>query len=135
MYEFHGWFALEESPAEVEFGEEKFGELIEDVRERVAAIDWMSGEARLKVFNGRFVLTVHGMPNRRRDEEQELTELLEYVARRLPGSHGLLYERDDEAGDPPWPDGYRVRVMARGEIAVRFDPFLSPVQPVVEDCP
>ncbi|WP_275291964.1 Imm7 family immunity protein [Amycolatopsis sp. La24] len=133
MYTFHGWFELDESPSEVEWGEEKFDELLEEVRERVAAIDWLSGEARLKVFNGMHVLTVNGMPNRRRDEEQELTELLEYVARLLPGSHGLLYELDDDAREMPWPDGFRVRVMARGEITVRLDPFLSPLRPVVED--
>ncbi|MFE3170490.1 Imm7 family immunity protein [Amycolatopsis sp. NPDC059090] len=133
MYKFHGWFDLAESPGEPEWGEEKFDELIEDVRERVDAVDWMSGEARLKVFNGMFVLWVNGMPNHTGVHRAELDELLGYIARVLPGSHGILYEWDEESSEWPWPYGYRVRVMARGEISVRTDPFLSPLQPVVED--
>ncbi|SEP53765.1 Imm7 family immunity protein [Amycolatopsis saalfeldensis] len=133
MYEFHGWFQLSESPKEIEFGEEKFDDLLKGVRDRVAEIDWASGEAALKVFNGEHLLLVNGAPNRRRDEERELTELLEYVARQLPGSWGLLYEQAEDMESPPGQGGYRVRVMARGEITVRLDPFLSPVQPVVED--
>ncbi|MEU3185135.1 Imm7 family immunity protein [Streptomyces sp. NPDC006923] len=34
---------------------------------------------------------------------------------------------------PPGQGAFRVRVMARGEIHIRLDPFLSPVRPVIED--
>lgn len=58
---------------------------------------------------------------------------LEYVAQLLPGSFGLLYERDEEMTGAPGQNGFRVRVMARGELSLRLDPFLSPLQPVIED--
>jgi hypothetical protein len=32
-----------------------------------------------------------------------------------------------------WAGAFRVKVMARGEVHVRMDPFLSPVRPVIED--
>jgi hypothetical protein len=56
------------------------------------------------------------------------------LAERLGGaSWGLLYERSADMEEPPGQGGFRVRVMARGEIQVRLDPFLSPVRPVIED--
>ncbi|RSM46041.1 hypothetical protein DMA12_12205 [Amycolatopsis balhimycina DSM 5908] len=131
MYEFHGWFGLAETPEEIE--EEKFDGLLAELRVKISGIDWSSGEAELKVFNGLHFLLVNGVPNRRRDEERELTELLEYVARRFPGSWGMLYERSDDMDTPPGPGAFRVRVMARGELHERLDPFLSPVRPVIED--
>jgi len=51
----------------------------------------------------------------------------------LPASYGLLYERDDEARDWPGPNAFKVTVIARGTAAERFDPFLSPCNPVIED--
>ncbi|WP_084506113.1 Imm7 family immunity protein [Amycolatopsis sp. ATCC 39116] len=37
---------------------------------------------------------------------------LRFVSRRLPGSYGLLYERDDEIRIPPGPNAFRVTVLA-----------------------
>ncbi|WP_116206176.1 Imm7 family immunity protein [Amycolatopsis circi] len=135
MYVVHGWFELEESPAEPEWGEEKLDELVEEVRARIAGTDFGTSEVTLKIFNGIYVLRVDGAPNHRGTEIPEVIEFLEYVARLLPGSYGLLYERDEEASDAPGQNGFRVRVMARGELGLRLDPFLSPIQPVIEDCP
>ncbi|HEY4867755.1 MAG TPA: Imm7 family immunity protein, partial [Candidatus Dormibacteraeota bacterium] len=45
----------------------------------------------------------------------------------------LLYERDDEMPVPPGPNAFRVRVLARGRIELRLDPFLSPNIPTIED--
>uniref|UniRef100_UPI001E350C22 Imm7 family immunity protein n=1 Tax=Amycolatopsis bullii TaxID=941987 RepID=UPI001E350C22 len=122
---------MAETPEEIEA--ERFDESLKELRKRVSAINWASGEAALKVFNGLSFLTVNGAPNRRRDEERELTELLEYVAREFPGSWGVLYERSDDMDSPPGPGAFRVRVMSRGALHLRLDPFLSPVHPVIED--
>lgn len=64
--------------------------------------------------------------NRRREEGDRLDLFLAVIARRLPGSYGLIYERDDEMPDPPGPNAFRVRVMAAGTLTERQDPFLSP---------
>ena len=55
------------------------------------------------------------------------------ASRKLPGSWGLIYERDDEMLDPPGPNAFRVRVLARGTIVERPDSFLSPCNPIIED--
>jgi hypothetical protein len=74
-----------------------------------------------------------GLVNRRRDEAEELDALVAFIARRFPGAWGLLYERADDLPSPPGPGAFRVRVLARGEVTERLDPFLSPVRPLIED--
>ncbi|MEV6674796.1 Imm7 family immunity protein [Streptomyces sp. NPDC051162] len=131
MYEFHGWFGIAESAEEADTG--SLSEGVTDLRDRISGIQWATGEVRLAVHNGQHFLTVNGLVNRRRDEARELDALLEHLARRFPGAWGLLYERSDDFTDPPGSGAFRVRVMARGAIQERLDPFLSPCQPVIED--
>ncbi|MEV4501992.1 Imm7 family immunity protein [Streptomyces klenkii] len=131
MYEFHGWFGIAESPEEADAGSLAQG--LSDLRVRLSRIRWVTGEVRLAVHNGEYFLTANGLVNRRRDEARELEALLEYVAGRFLGAYGLLYERSDDFTDPPGPGGFHVRVMARGVLQSRFDPFLSPCRPVIED--
>ncbi|MFG2676842.1 Imm7 family immunity protein [Streptomyces sp. NPDC048445] len=71
--------------------------------------------------------------NRRRDEVEELDKRLHHICVRFPGSWGLLYERSPGMETPPGQGAFRVRVMARGQIRIHLDPFLSPVRPVIED--
>jgi Immunity protein 7 len=80
-------------------------------------------------------LSICGTVNhRRREEGGRLDLFLAIIARKFPGSWGLIYERDDEMPEPPGPNAFRVRVLARGTIAEHLDPFLSPCNPVIEDC-
>ena len=131
MYEFHGWFGIAESTEESDAGGLDSG--IDELRTRIAKIDWATGEAVLKVHNGEYFVLANGLMNRRRDEAAELDDLLQHIATRFPGSWGLLYERSSDMNVPPGPGAFRVRVMARGELSVRMDPFLSPVRPTIED--
>lgn len=131
MYEFHGWFGLSESPEESDSGTLYSG--VDVLRQRIACLDWATGGVHLAIHNGQHFLTVGGLMNRRRDEADELNSLLEHVASRFPGSWGVLYERSDDFDEPPGPGAFRVRVMARGILQTRLDPFLSPCRPVIED--
>ncbi|MET9668883.1 Imm7 family immunity protein [Streptomyces sp. NPDC006475] len=131
MYEFHGWFGIAESPEEADAGSLDAG--ITELRARIAEIDWATGDVVLNVHNGEFFVLANGLMNRRRDEAAELDALLSHIATRFPGSWGLLYERAPDMDEPPGQGAFRVRVMARGEIQLRLDPFLSPVRPVIED--
>ncbi|GAA3653250.1 Imm7 family immunity protein [Streptomyces fenghuangensis] len=131
MCEFHGWFGVAESPEESEAGGLEPG--INELRARIADIKWSTADAELRIYNGQYFVTVNGLVNRRRDEATELEELLRYIATRFPGSWGLLYERSADMEEPPGQNAFRVRVMARGEIHTRLDPFLSPTRPVIEE--
>ncbi|MET8974164.1 immunity 7 family protein [Streptomyces sp. NPDC004539] len=131
MYEFHGWFGIAESPEEADTGTLEEG--VAELREAIGRIDWATGEAVLKIHNGEYFVRTDGLMNRRRDEAVELDDLIRFIARRFPGSWGLLYERSADLTEPPGPGAFRVRVMARGEVQDRLDPFLSPCNPVIED--
>jgi immunity protein 7 of polymorphic toxin system len=131
MYEFHGWFGLAESAEESDTGTLAQG--VADLTERVNQIRWATAAATVRMFNGEHFLNVDGLVNRRRDEAEELDALLEYVGQRFPGSYGLLYERAADMPEPPGQGAFRVRVMTRGRLAYRGDPFLSPIHPVIED--
>jgi Immunity protein 7 len=131
MHEFHAWVGLSESAEENDLG--GLQGIVGELQELVADSDWHDAAFELRVLNGQYFLTADGMVNRRRAEGERLEEFLDIIARRLPGSWGLVYERDDEMPDPPGPNAFRVRVLARGKIVERADPFLSPCNPVIED--
>ncbi|MCA1221097.1 Imm7 family immunity protein [Streptomyces sp. 8L] len=131
MYEFHGWFGIAESAEESDAG--SLDEGIAELQAKISEIDWSTGEAALNVHNGEYFVLVNGLVNRRRDEAEDVDDLLRHIATRFPGSWGLLYERSPDMEVPPGQGVFRVKVMARGAIHVRLDPFLSPVQPVIED--
>jgi hypothetical protein len=103
---------------------------VAELQELVAGSRWHDAVFELRSLNGGHFFTATGLINRRRAEGERLDLFLAIIARRLAGSHGLVYERDDEM---PGPYDYRVKVMARGQITEHPDPFLSPINPTVED--
>jgi hypothetical protein len=131
MHEFHAWVGLSESTEESDLG--GLQGVVDELQELVADSDWHDAVFELRNLNGQYFLTADGMVNRRRSEGERLDLFLDIIARRLPGSWGLVYERDDEMPNPPGPNAFRVRVLARGKIGERTDPFLSPCNPVIED--
>ena len=133
MHEFHAWIGLAESAEESDLG--GLAEAVGELEELAADSKWHDAVFEVRNLNGQYFLRADGMVNRRREEGDRLDLFLAVIARRLPGSWGLVYERDDEMPDPPGPNAFRVRVLARGSVVERPDPFLSPVHPVIEDLP
>jgi hypothetical protein len=131
MYEFHGWFRLGESTYDDDVP--RLQQVVSEVEAILAGLSWTSARFHLGNLNGEYFLTMTGLPNRRRDEAAQVDALLALIAEKLPGSYGLLYEQDDEMPVPPGPNAFRVRVLARGRISLRLDPFLSPTIPTTED--
>ena len=131
MYEVHGWFGLAESPAEVDTG--GLGPILEELARLLAGLAEPNIVAELRYLNGLPFANISGYRNRPRSDAASIEDLLRFISGRLPGSWGLLYERDDEATAAPGPNAYRVRVVARGRVTERADPFLSPCRPTIED--
>ena len=132
MFEFHAWFGISESTEDDDAG--TLDEGLAELRSRIEALDWgTNGEVALRPFNGEWYVRADGMVNRRRDEAAELYALVSFIAARFPGAWGLLYERADDLPVPPGQGAFQVHVLARGELTLRLDPFLSPVRPVIED--
>ena len=131
MHEFHIWTGLAQSPDED--NEDLLNAGVDELRNLIAESTWHDAVFEVRSLNGGYFFTATGLINRRRAEGARLDELLSLIANRLPGSWGMVYERDDEMPDPPGPNAFRVRVLSRGSIAERADPFLSPCNPVIED--
>ncbi|MFI6782575.1 Imm7 family immunity protein [Micromonospora sp. NPDC050276] len=131
MYEFHGWFSLAQNPEESDAGQLR--SIVEELAELLGGLRFPTVSAEIKWLNGECFLLLNGLANRRRDEAVAMRGVLEFVTRRLPGSFGLLYERDDDMPVPPGPNAFRAQVMVRGAITERLDPFLSPCRPLIED--
>lgn len=131
MYEFHGWFGLAETASEADIG--GFPEVINEINAYVGWFTPPQAMAEVRPLNGHYFLWVNGLVNRSRDEAGALHDLLAYLAKRLPGSWGLLFGRDDEWTDPPLANSFRVRVLARGQVSTREDTLLSPCRPTIED--
>ena len=132
MYEAHGWFGLAETPSEADEGAllGKVHEIDDVIREQ----RWPTTvAASLHALNGQYWLVLTVFANRRREEVVWVDDLLDLVSQRLPGSWGILYERDDEMPVPPGPNAFRVTVFGRGRTSKRLDPFLSPCIPIIED--
>ena len=131
MYEFHGWFSLSDNTYDMI--SERVDEALPEIQAHLDRFEGRSLIIDLRWLNGIPTVTLQGELNRRLGYGDLLTELLDLLARRLPGSYGLVYERDDERVDPPGGNAFRVRVLARGAVTERDDPFLSPSRPVIED--
>ena len=134
MYEAHLWLGLSEDTYEDEFRsrDAKVAGLAEFVHEQ-QALGLPTMKVELFALNGSYYLTVNVDANRRRDEAQWIADLVGRVNSVLPASWGLLYERDDETGGWPGPNAFKVTVIGRGTALERFDPFLSPCDPVIAD--
>lgn len=132
MYQFNGWFEL----CERTDGEEEDVTLIPALAGLAGLVDrlrWPTGNADMVSYNWCHYLRLTGVAQRRRGPEaDDIDSLLNFISIKLPGSYGLLYERSDEDPDRmPNPDLFLVRVMARGVVQTRLDPFLSPIQSAI----
>lgn len=136
MYDYRLWIDLAESTAESDCGslEQTTAELQLLIRQKLHC------KPANCIFDISYskVWQCSGSANHRGSDHAALLEVLRFVIDRLPGSYGLVYWSDDERPDKyecvePNDCGFRVIVIARGQLHERFDPFLSPKNPVVED--
>ena len=131
MYELHAWFGLAETASEGDVG--GLGSAVDALQPILARFVPPQAIAEVRSLNGDYFLWVNGMQNRPRDLEGAIEDLLGALAERLPGSWGIVYDRSDEWFDRSLANAFRVRVLARGNVSVREDTFLSPVRPTIED--
>src|SRR5919205_798611 len=132
VYAVHGWFVLRQDA----YGDTDF--TVEDanaqrIRAKADTLNiGLDSLIDVRQSNGMWLLTLGGYQNRPRGSDRALDEPLQSVGELLPGSYGILYESDDERVEPPGRNAFRVRVMVRGTVSERADPFLSPIQPKIE---
>lgn len=131
MYEFHGWIRLAESPSEIDEG--SLDEKVNLLKNCISRIEWDSGKAEVMLANGVYTLLVNAVPNRRRDEADELSKLISFVVDNFKGAYGIIYEYDEQTRTEYGRGVFSVNVIKRGSRTLALDPFLSPLTPVAED--
>ncbi|HVJ62257.1 MAG TPA: Imm7 family immunity protein [Tahibacter sp.] len=131
MYEFHGWIALAETSQEIDEGglEQKIVRL----QTLLDTLDFSPSIAHIVIHNGRCTLSLHAYPNRRRSEADNLRELIEHIVESMPGSYGIVYERDEQWELPHGRGLFCALVVKKGRWHIALDPFLSPNIPQIED--
>lgn len=131
MYEFHAWVTLADTVSEVETP--GFGERLHKLRAELAKINWASGHAEIRLYNGRHVFFANGFPNRKRTEAVELRRLINLIADLFRGSYGIVYELDQLLQANEGRGGFVITVVRRGTCTVATDNLLSPIVPTIED--
>jgi hypothetical protein len=133
LYEFHGWFHLSEYDDDADEDSNRLFWRKRELVELLSRLEWAAGKSDVVTLNSAGFLRLHGAFASPAGQIADVDAILDCVSRQLPGSYGLLYERfdQDNAPTPPGRDAFRVRVMARGVVQVRLDPFLSPLEPDV----
>lgn len=134
MFEVHGWVTVHRSPENRDSPDEEVLEqaAVEKVQTYIRHLAWVSNPSvDIRWMNGQAHVYVQGFRNHSAGIREELLELFRFIGAVALGSYGLLYTLDDEDSDHS--NEFRVYVLARGKLAERGDPFLSPFIPVVED--
>ena len=128
VYEFHGWFTLWQTESQDDDENVLFRRKTELVA-LMSGMDWLAGASDVVRLNGEWYLRLHGNVDLSAGHLDDVDRILDFISVRLPGSHGLLYERFDGplAPIPPGPGTFRVRVMTGGVLQTQLDPFFSHV--------
>jgi hypothetical protein len=131
LYEYHGWIVVSSDPYDPPLAQEAAA--IKVVEEIVSSPDWPNGFIEMRHFNGKSTVVLGGLENRPGRVLGELKLVLRSIVAAAPGSYGLIYWRADEDESPPGPNEFHVLAVAKGKVLERFDPFLSPANPTIED--
>lgn len=126
MYEWHGWATIESTPEVVEFDHSGEADALRTVYRLVDEAQGIDNETvDIRAANGMLHLWLAGSHNHYAPRPHALYQA---VAEAAPGSYGVLYAMDHDAGEQ-W-----IRyVMRRGQVHQEDDSSLSPHVPLVED--
>ena len=131
-YSAFGWFDLWVT-TDGEGEDDAYGR-VEILQRELSEIDWgYLSVVEIRHLNWANVLTIACRQKRPYDLPELLDTLLRRVGELFPGSHGLLYEHDDDLVGDEHGNRYQVRVLIRGVVTIRPDPFFSPLNPTIED--
>ncbi|MCL2080003.1 MAG: immunity 7 family protein [Oscillospiraceae bacterium] len=131
MVELHGW-ALIRQDFTIDNEDENLTQIVGYLKQEIAKLGMNERSIQISFINGEVSLTATNFTNHFTDETSKIIDLFNWIARKAPGSYGLLYLHDDEDANG-FSNAFQVFVLARGTFQSKEDPFLSPYIPTVED--
>ena len=103
-----------------------------DIQAKIDSIEWPSNtHIDFHPTNFSHHLVMHSQHNHTYGVPDDIDELISWLGEQFPGTHGLIYEQDDEDPTGAFDNAYRVRVMIRGQLTQHVDPYFSPLTLIV----
>ena len=130
MIEINGWVIIREAFNEQEEDEKLLEEVIKKIKTKLMLMDNINEFYNLKALNGWYHLSIMANHNHRSEHVIDFFKWLGIVAK---GSYGLLYVLDDEDVERGNENKFKVWRLKKGIVNELDDPFLSPVNPEVEE--
>ncbi|CAM4527531.1 MULTISPECIES: Imm7 family immunity protein [Paenibacillus] len=131
MYQYHGWAVILENTGDGETSNERVNIVFETVKNYIESLKPSVDVLDVKAINGQYHLWMTGLWNREPSLKFTPVEIMKNVGSIAPGSYGMLYVFNDE--HPEYFNEFSVYVLSRGRLEQKYDPFLSPLIPVVAD--
>ncbi len=143
MFEYHGWVVIVDSAGCDDELEDPHPRTLERVRAELELVRLGTGSVALTVSNGDHTVSINGLNNHR---NPDVVQLFEQLGRIAPGSYGVLFTHDTEAGlgkvpksldeTGENPDDWYRRVMVRGRVRREREAAFSPNDGTLFDvCP
>lgn len=131
MIDINGWISIRESYTEEGEDGEKLDDIIKQIESKIRhEYNFANENYDLKMINGGFVLNITISHNHRVEHP---FELIRWVAEVAPGSFGVVYVIDDEDVSRDNENKFKVWLIKKGVVDELDDPFLSPINPIIEE--
>ena len=130
MIQLNGWVIIRESYSEVGENERKLNQVVTKIEAKISELDVVNEFYGLRNLNGEYHLSIMVNHNHRSDH---VIEFFKWIASISVGSFGILYVQDDEDLERGNENVFKVWRMKKGKVDELDDPFLSPVNPEVEE--
>lgn len=125
--EYQGWAVVRNSASDADLDPNKLRAL----QDLLASLSSDHRQLGGQFINGEFFTWAFGLSNHKGPDFDDVQRYFSAIAELAPGSYGLLYHRDSESPDRS--NSFQVLVLAKGQLQLADDPFLSPCTPIIED--
>lgn len=130
MIDINGWICIRESFNEEGKNEKKLESIIQTIESKIAnEMDIVNEYYDLRRVNCSVYLTITVAHNH---QGGHVIDFFKWVSSIAVGSYGLLYVQDDEQKNGN-ENRFMVWRMRKGQVDELADPFLSPVNPEIEE--
>ena len=130
MIDINGWVCIRESFSEEGEDEKKLESIIQTIESRIAdEMNFSNEYYDLRRVNYSVYLNLTVAHNR---QGGHVIDFFKWVSSIAVGSYGLLYVIDDEDKNG-YENRFKVWRMRKGKIDELNDPFLSPINPEIEE--
>jgi len=131
MIDINGWICIRESFVEEGVDENKLKSIIKLIESKIEKdLDHDNEYYDLRSINYSVYLTITAAHNH---QGGHVIDFFKWVSSIASGSFGLLYVQDDEDIERGNENKFKVWRMRKGKVDELEDPFLSPVNPEIEE--